>query len=246
MVAKLKTMDQYSIKGSASSFTDYIRVQTERTADIVRKLNLAIEESIELTRRTLAMSRILPLRLEEMSAEQKRVHDLVASGPRGRVRGPLAIWLHRPAMAEHAQALGQFCRYGSSLPPRLSELGILTLACVWGSEYEWWAHKPLGLAAGLSDAVVDALRDSKPPPFEHEDEKLVYTFLTTLHETRRVPEALYARAQLLLRAEGMIDLVALAGYYTLISMTLNVFEIELPDGELRELKQARCATGLHE
>lgn len=181
------------------------------------------------------MPRVHPPSLDTMSAEQRRVHDLIASGPRGRVRGPLAVWLNRPAMAEPAQALGQYCRYDSSLSPRLSELGILCLAKWWGSEFEWWAHKPIALKAGVAPAVVDALRDGRPVPFVEQDEALVHEFLQTLHTERRINDELYARALAMFGQDAVIDLVALAGYYTLISMTLNVFEIDLPQGERREL-----------
>lgn len=188
------------------------------------------------------MARISPPQAAEMSADQKRIHDLIASGPRGRVRGPLAVWLHRPAMAEPAQALGQFCRYDSSLPPRLSELAILVLARWWSSEFEWWAHKAIALKAGVSETVIDALRDRRDIVFAHADEALIHEFLTVLHETRHIPDALYQRAERMFGRDGVIDLVALAGYYTLISMTLNVFRIDPPEGEPLELRAADAAT----
>ena len=77
---------------------------------------------------------------DEMSAEQRAVHDRVASGPRGGVRGPLALWRHRPELADNAQALGRYCRYETCLPPRLAELAILTKARIWDAAYEWQAH----------------------------------------------------------------------------------------------------------
>src|SRR5882724_9935542 len=101
------------------------------------------------------MTRIADLRLDQMTPAQRAVHDAIASGPRKAVRGPLAVWLRRPDLAQHAQALGRYCRYDSSLPPRLSELAILVLARVWGSEYEWYVHKPLALAAGVRLEVVE-------------------------------------------------------------------------------------------
>jgi len=184
------------------------------------------------------LARIEAPKLQEMSSEQRRVYDIIASGPRNGVRGPLAIWLHRPVMAQHAQGLGQFCRYDTSLPSRLSELAILILACIWRSEYEWWAHKPLALAAGVSHSVVDALMINETPVFEHDDEAVVFDFLTNLHTTRKVPSDIYDRAEALLGKNGVIDLVAVAGYYTLISMSLNVFEIGVPDGAPRELERS--------
>src|SRR5690348_8018369 len=107
--------------------------------------------------------RLPQLEHDQMDDEQKRVHAIIASGPRGGVRGPLAVWLNRPKLAETAQALGAYCRYGSSLEPRLSELAILTMARLWSSEFEWWAHKPVALKAGLAPDIVDALRRGETP-----------------------------------------------------------------------------------
>ncbi|WP_427026196.1 carboxymuconolactone decarboxylase family protein (plasmid) [Aureimonas ureilytica] len=167
--------------------------------------------------------------------EQRRVHDLIASGPRGRVRGPLAIWLHRPALAEAAQKLGAYCRYGSSLEPRLSELAILTMATVWQSEFEWWAHKPIALKAGLGADIVEALRSGAPPAFPDRETETVHAVTIALSTQRRLTDALYAQADAVLGPDRLVDLVGLCGYYTLISMTLNAFEVPLPEGERAEL-----------
>jgi 4-carboxymuconolactone decarboxylase len=179
--------------------------------------------------------RIPPLELADMSPEQKRIHDVIASGPRGLVRGPLAVWLHRPAMAEPAQALGRYCRYETSLDPQLSEWTILILARLWRSEYEWWAHKPHAIKAGVPEAMIDALRDGAPIAYERPDFQLVHEFLDVLHAQRRVPQELYDRMVHALGEAGVIDVVGISGYYTLVSMTLNVFEIKPPEGEPREL-----------
>ena len=96
------------------------------------------------------MPRITPPAPADMTPRQREVHDAIASGPRGRVEGPLAVWLRRPELAQKAQELGAYCRYGTSLPPRLSELAILTMARVWTAEFEWWAHKGPALDGGLA------------------------------------------------------------------------------------------------
>ncbi|MCC2594749.1 carboxymuconolactone decarboxylase family protein [Pusillimonas sp. MFBS29] len=177
------------------------------------------------------MQRLLPPDPQLMSDAQRAVYDAIASGPRGRVRGPLAVWLHRPELAAHAQALGQYCRYGSSLEQRLSELAILTMGALWKAEFEWWAHYPIALKAGLSADVADAIGAGREPEFEHEDEALVYAFVRTIVDERSIPDALYQRVLEVLGQDRLVDLVGLAGYYTLISMTLKVFNIGLPDGE---------------
>jgi 4-carboxymuconolactone decarboxylase len=179
--------------------------------------------------------RLADLQYDVMTPAQRDIYDIIANGPRKGVRGPLAVWLHRPELARNAQALGQYCRYDSSLPPRLSELAILTLARVWDAEYEWYAHKPIALEAGVSTSIVDAIRDGLPPPFALRDEAVIYAFLMILHRERHVPDALYADAVSELGEGSVVDLVGLAGYYTLISMTINVFGVLPPDGVTHEL-----------
>jgi 4-carboxymuconolactone decarboxylase len=181
------------------------------------------------------MSRLPPLDPAALDAEQRAVYDAIAGGPRGGVRGPLAVWLHRPQLADRAQALGRYCRYDSSLPPRLSELAILLLGRHWLAEYEWAAHKPFALAAGVSPQVVDAIRDGRQPDFAQPDDALVYAFINQLHARRGIDDALYAQALALLGRDGVVDLVGVAGYYTLISMTIKVFEVPPPAGVAPEL-----------
>lgn len=181
------------------------------------------------------MKRIADLAPEQMTPAQRRVYDTIAGGPRKGVRGPLAVWLHRPELAQHAQALGRYCRYETVLPPRLSELAILTLARLWGSEYEWYAHRPIALEAGVSPEIVEAIRTRTQPGFVRPDEAVVHTFLMELHRERKVSDALYAEAVERLGEEGVVDLVGLTGYYTLISMTINVFQVTPPEGVPNQL-----------
>ena len=181
------------------------------------------------------MPRLAPLQPASLDPAQRAVYDAIASGPRQGVRGPLAVWLHRPQLADRAQALGRYCRYDSSLAPRLSELAILLMGRHWLAEYEWAAHKPFALEAGLDAAIIDAIRDGRAPPFEHPDEALVYDFVRELHATRGISDALYNEAVARLGQDGVVDLVGIAGYYTLISMTIKVFEVPAPAGVAPEL-----------
>ena len=169
------------------------------------------------------------------SPRQREIHDAIASGPRGSVRGPLAIWLHRPELAARAQELGRYCRYDSALPPQLSELAILTMARHWGAEYEWAAHKPEALKAGLSSEVIEAIRTHAAPPYADAAERVVHAVARAVLETRELPDALYAEAVAILGEERLVDLVGVLGYYTLISMTLNVFRVPPPAGCAPEL-----------
>lgn len=174
------------------------------------------------------MARLDPPEKASMTAKQRDVYDTIASGPRGHVRGPLALWLHRPEFAERAQALGEYCRYNSSLEPRLSELAILVTARIWGSEFEWQAHKEIALKIGMSEKVIEAIRCNETPSFDHQDEAVVYEFAKELQSNRRVSQDLYDRAINIIGRDATVDLTGLLGYYAMISMTLNVFEIDPP------------------
>ena len=166
----------------------------------------------------------------QMSAEQRKIHDRIASGPRGGVRGPLARWLHRPELADKAQALGRYCRYETCLPPRLSELAILTTARIWDAAYEWQAHLQPAREAGLSEEVIVALGEDKTPAFHNPDEELVYSFTRELNLTKAVSDDLYARTVAGLGPDATVDLVGVLGYYSLISMTIKAFDVLPPAG----------------
>jgi len=172
------------------------------------------------------MARIPELDVETLSAEQTKVHRAISAGPRGEVRGPLAVWLHRPMLADKAQQLGQYCRYDSSLPPRLSELAILVTARIWQSEFEWQSHETPAREAGLSGAVIAALSKDEEPAFTQQDESVVYRFSRELNLNRKVSDSLYGEAEQLLGRDTLIDLVGVLGYYSLISMTINAFEVD--------------------
>lgn len=171
------------------------------------------------------MSRIPPLDTAALSPRQRQVHDAIVSGPRGEVPGPLAVWLARPDLADHAQSLGRYCRYESSLEPRLSELAILITARHWSAEFEWQAHKPIALAARLPADVVEAVRTRQRPASAAPDEQAVYDFAHELLEERCVGEATFARAREILGHEGVVDLTGILGYYGLISMTIKAFAV---------------------
>jgi 4-carboxymuconolactone decarboxylase len=177
------------------------------------------------------MSRAPELSYEDMSAEQKRVYDEISSGPRGAVRGPLSVWLARPGLADQAQSLGRYARYETLLAPRLSELAIITTARIWGSAYEWFAHSGIALEAGIKIEIVDALRQGRIPEFDDPEQQAIFEFAVTLHTKRRVPDDQFNRVVDQIGKDGMVDLVGILGYYTLISMTLNVFEVQKKDAE---------------
>jgi 4-carboxymuconolactone decarboxylase len=174
------------------------------------------------------MLRVPDLVLEALSPEQRRVYDTIAAGPRGGVQGPLRVWLHSSELADRAQALGAFCRFETCLPARLTELAILVIGAFWQARFEWHAHAPLAIAAGLDPAAVEAMRVGQTPQFLEPDETVVYGFARELTTTHQVAEASYQRAIDILGVKGVVELVGILGYYTLVAMTLNVFEVPLP------------------
>lgn len=165
-----------------------------------------------------------------LTPEQRAVHDRIEAGPRGVVAGPLRVWLRSPELAERAQELGAFCRYRSSLPPRLSELAILVTGAHWRSGFEFATHAPLGIAAGLSPALVEAVRKGERPEGMTDEERAVHDLALELNRERFVSAATYARAEALLGQVALVDLVGILGYYTLICMTINAFEVPVPAG----------------
>ena len=158
-------------------------------------------------------------------SRQKSIHDAIAGGPRGGVRGPLAVWLHRPELAARAQELGRYCRYDTVLDAKLSELAILVTGRVFSAEYEWQVHKGFALKAGLSPDVIEAIRLNKRPSFDDPAQEVVHDIARAVHEKRHVDDALYARTVETIGEPALVDLVGLLGYYTLISFTINVFKV---------------------
>jgi 4-carboxymuconolactone decarboxylase len=172
------------------------------------------------------MSRLSLPPYDHLSTDQKRVYDDIAAGPRGSVRGPLAIWLNRPELADAAQSLGRYCRYDCSLPKKLRELAILTTARIWDAEFEWAAHVDHARDAGLSEDIIHALRHDQEVALTTEAETVVYSVTKTLNTTRALPDELYKQANEILGRDQLVDLIGLLGYYALISMTIKAFDID--------------------
>ncbi|MBL8701985.1 MAG: carboxymuconolactone decarboxylase family protein [Alphaproteobacteria bacterium] len=176
------------------------------------------------------MSRLPDLDPAQLDPEQRRVYDAIVAGPRGAVVGPLRAWLTSPGLADHAQALGAYCRFATSLPPRLSELALLVVGAHWRADFEWHVHHPIGVAAGLDPEALDAIRRGRAPRLGDPDEAAVYAFARELLTEHRVAPATYREATARLGEKGVVDLVGILGYYGLVCMTLVAFEIPLPDG----------------
>jgi 4-carboxymuconolactone decarboxylase len=178
---------------------------------------------------------------EELTAEQRAACAEAASGLRGRVPAPMTAWIRNPELARRAQKLGELLRYQTTLEPRLSELAILVCARHWTSHYEWTVHKREGLKAGLDPEAVAAIAARREPGLRDAREQAVHDAASALLATGRLPAALHARATEALGERGLVELVGILGYYSLVALTLNAFEIGLPEAAAPELEDQEIA-----
>ena len=171
------------------------------------------------------MTRIKDWKVEELTKEQKEIHDTIVSGPRGHVVGPLRIWLNNPGLARSAQTVGEYARYGTSLSKGLSELAIITTGRVWSSAFEWEHHAPLAIEGGIDQENVNIISMGQRPNFTKAEEEAVFDFAAEVNILKNVSDDTYNNLVNILNETAAIDIVGICGYYSLISMTLNVFKV---------------------
>lgn len=177
-------------------------------------------------------SRYRAIPVGEMSPAQQRVREQIIAGRRGNFGGPFEVLIRAPEICELASKLGEHLRWGTSLSDRLSELAIITTARFWRAQYEWYAHAPLAVKAGVPAAAVEAIRTgAATPQFAAADEALVYRLCSEIFRTQRLSDESFREAVAALGEPGLVELIAIIGYYTLIGNTLNVFQVPLPAGE---------------
>jgi 4-carboxymuconolactone decarboxylase len=186
----------------------------------------------------LTGERFAEMPLEKMSPAQRSVADAIMSGPRKRMSGPFNAWLRSPELADRLQKVGEYVRFNSSLDRRINEMAILMTAQAWGTQYEWYAHAPLAIKAGLDPAIVAAIGAGRKPDNMKDDEAIVWEFTTQLRRDHGVDDAIYARALEKFGEAGIMDLVGVNGYYDVVSMTLNVAHVAPPAGEELPFRQA--------
>ena len=179
--------------------------------------------------------------IDNLTAEQRTLYDAIRSGPRsklansgaskpGPLGGPFNVWLRSPGIGDRVQRLGEEIRFRSSLPSKLNEMAILVTARVWTSQYEWHAHCKLALDAGLDADIAQDIAEGRRPAKMDDDEAIVYDFSRELHETHGVSDSTYARTLERFGEQGVFDLIAVNGFYSLVSMCLNVDRTPLPEG----------------
>jgi len=174
--------------------------------------------------------RFAPLGEAQMDPAQREVYRAIVGGPRGGMRGPFNALLRSPELADRAQRLGEYVRFRTSLPARLSEFAILITARYWRAQFEWYAHQPLALKAGLEASVAEDLAQGRRPAAMQAEEAAIYDFCTELHRDKAVSEPSFRAALECFGERGVADLMGICGYYTLVSMVLKVDRHPLPEG----------------
>jgi 4-carboxymuconolactone decarboxylase len=176
----------------------------------------------------------LPVMTEEtLDADQRALLESMRAGPRGgrvQLRGPFGVYMLAPKYGELTQQLGAHVRFNTSVEPRLSEFAILCIARLWRAQYEWHAHAPIAEKAGVKPDAIRDLKAGRAPKKAAKDERAIYDFVQELHKRRRVSDRNYKRVQAALGDRGTVELVGILGYYTGVSMILDVFNVPLPGG----------------
>jgi|SRR5436190_3386504 len=178
----------------------------------------------------MAQDRMPPIPADKLTEAQKRAVEDFKAARNADVSGPFVPLLRSPEVMSRARAMGDYLRFKSTLPPRLSEFVILLTARRWTQQYEWNAHAPLALQAGVSRDVVNAIAEGRRPEAMTDEQQILYALCDELHRNQRVSDATYARAVATFGEAGVIDALGITGYYTMLAMVLNTARTPLPDG----------------
>lgn len=177
---------------------------------------------------TLAQERLPTIAPDRYTDEQKKAAEDFQNARKMPVFGPFEPLMYSPQVMNRARAMGDYLRYESAIGNTLSELVILITAREWTQDYEWYVHYPIALKAGIKQETADAIADGRRPAGMSEDEAIVYDFATELHRNKRVSDHTFARAEKRFGKKGVVDLTAIAGYYTFLAMQLNAACYESP------------------
>ena len=171
-----------------------------------------------------------------MTPRQRESYQAIVSGPRKGASGPFNALLRSPEVADRVQKVGEYVRFQSVIPAALNEMAILIAGRFWAAQFEFWAHRRLARTAGLPDAIIDAIADGRRPAAMTGDQRAVYDFASELFRDKAVSDAAFEAVVGRFGDQGVIDLIAAVGYYSIVSMVLNVDRYPLPAGEEPPLK----------
>jgi 4-carboxymuconolactone decarboxylase len=177
-----------------------------------------------------AQDRMPPIPADKLTDVQKKAVEEFKAARSAEISGPFVPLLRSPEVMNRARAMGDYLRFKSSLPPRLSEFVILMTSRRWTQQYEWNAHKPLALQGGLRADIVDAIAEGRRPEKMAADEDALYSLVDEVHRNQSVTDATYAKAVSSVGENGVIDTLGITGYYTMLAMVMNTTRTPLPAG----------------
>ena len=182
-------------------------------------------------------TRFAPLKPEELSPTQKAWADMIAAPPRNAkfTNPPYRAYIRNPDLAPRLTAMSEYLRWNTSLPPRLSEMAILITARHWTAQYEWFAHYPLAIKAGLDPRIAAAIAEGKRPDNMKDDEAALYDLGAALYRDRKVSDAVYGAALEKFGERGIMDIIGIMGYYDITSMTLIAMQVGAPNDSVPPL-----------
>jgi 4-carboxymuconolactone decarboxylase len=202
--------------------------------DIIRLLGAAALAAAVMVGAAAAAEhepRFSQLAPDQLNDAQKKAAERILKVSSAGLGGPYSMLLRSPTLTARYLGMTDYLRFETSLPHRLNELAILIEARLWDAQYEWWAHYPIALKAGLPQAVADAIREGRHPAGMQPDEEVVYDVCIELLRDRHLTDATFRRAKQLLGEQQVVDLVAVAGFYVMVSTVIIAGEIEVPNGE---------------
>ena len=183
----------------------------------------------------LAQPRMRELDPAQLTPPQRAMYDALMAGPRHSIEGPFNAWLRSPDLGDRLQRVGEYLRFKTTIPHNLNEFAILITAVEWSSGFEWYAHYPLAIKAGLSEAVAKDLQEGRRPANMSADEAMIYDFAVQLHRKHQVTDGVYKAVVDRFGEQGVADLIGVLGYYDIVSATLNVARVPLPAGTVKPL-----------
>jgi 4-carboxymuconolactone decarboxylase len=169
-------------------------------------------------------------KMEQLSPEQQAVAADVLKQSSAGLGGPYGMLIKSPELLKRYLLMTEYLRQKTSLPRHLNEMAILLEARIWDAQYEWWAHEPLARKAGLSDAIINDIRDGKRPASMQQDEAIVYDVVTELLNKRQLSDNTFAQAKQILGEQQVVDLVAVAGFYVMVSAVIIAGRVAIPNG----------------
>lgn len=177
-----------------------------------------------LSASALAQDRMPPIPADKLTPAQKKAAELLAATPRGAAGagGPFVPLLRSPELMNRLQAVGDYLRFNNSVPQKLVEMAIIMTARQSMQQYEWNAHYPLALKAGLPQDTANAIAAGRRPDSLAADEELVYNFVAELLQNKSVSDPTYARMLAKFGEQGVVNTAGLVGYYSTLAMIMNV------------------------